>query len=187
MIRAEQEHGQPGAAGEQHMTVVVEVWPVAADQTGLWLLSPDGPWPSPPVLADSEPHVAAEIELIQHSVNLADVSAIHSTSWRAEHTSAVLTYLAVVDVHGLVLEDWPSARPISLDLAQHVGRPPTHGPLDPPAPRHIDVLIHGLRHLRFLLGTDATVAEALGPEWRRHLADLEPAIACMYSEVHEPV
>jgi hypothetical protein len=187
-IRTELEHGQPGAgAGDQPMTVVVEVWPVAADSTGLWLLSPDGPWPSPLILADSEPHMAVELELIQHSVNLAQVAVLHSTSWRTEHTSAILTYAAVIDCgDGLVLDVWPDARPISLELARHVGRPPTHGPLEPPAPRYVDVLIHALRHLRFLLGTDATVARALGATWRRHLADLEPAIACMYSEVHQP-
>jgi hypothetical protein len=170
---------------QEPMTVVTEVWPLAADQTGIWLLNPEGPWPSEPIPADSEPHVAAEIELIQHQVNLADVTALHSTSWRTEHTSAILTYVAVVDVAGLVLDSWPDARPISLELARHVGRPPTHGPLDPPAPRYIDVLYHGLRHLRYLLDTDATVTAALGGTWRGHLAELQPAIAQMYDRVHQ--
>jgi hypothetical protein len=178
--------GSPRWRAQFPMTVTVEVWPIAADETGLWLLSPDGPWPSPPVLADSEPHIAVELELIQHSVSLADVRVLHSTSWRTEHTSAILTYAAVVDCPGLVLDSWPDARPISLELAQHVGRPPTHGPLDPPAPRYVDVLVHGLRHLAYLLTTDATVAGALGETWRVHLAGLEPAIACMYSEIHQP-
>jgi hypothetical protein len=168
------------------MTVVTEVWPLAADQTGIWLLAPEGPWPSEPIPADSEPHMAAELELIQHTVNLADVAVLHSTSWRTEHTSAILTYAAAIRVAGLVLDSWPGARPISLELANHVGRPPTHGPLDPPAPRYVDVLYHALRHLRFLLVTDATVAAALTEAWGVHLAELQPSIAEMYSEVHQP-
>jgi hypothetical protein len=170
---------------EPTMTVTVEVWPVAADETGLWLLGPDGPWPSPPIPADSEPHVAVELELIQHQVNLADVAVIHSTSWRTEHTSAILTYLAVVDVAGLVLDSWPDARPVTTTLADHVGRPPTHGPLDPPAPRYVDVLLHGLRHLAFLLPRDATVAAALPGVWGGHLAEFSPWIAHMYDRVHQ--
>lgn len=185
MIRTEQEHGLP-ESGEPPMTVTVEVWPVAADQTGIWLLDPDGPWASPPVLADSEPHVAVELELIQHTVNLADVTVVHSTSWRTEHTSVVLTYVAVVAGQHLVLNDWPDARPITPLLADHVGRPPTHGPLDPPAPRYVDVLIHALRHLSFLLPRDATVARALPGPWGEHLAAFTPAIARMYDRAHQP-
>jgi hypothetical protein len=166
------------------MTVVTEVWPLAADQTGIWLLNPDGPWPSEPIPADSEPHVAAELELIQHTVNLADVAVLHSTSWRTEGTSTVLTYLAVVRVPGLVVGEWPHARPVTVALADHVGRPPTHGPVDPPAPRYVDVLIHGLRHLAFLLPRDATVAAALPECWGEHLAGFSPAIARMYDRVH---
>jgi hypothetical protein len=172
---------------EPTMTVTVEVWPVAADETGIWLLSPDGPWPSPPIPADSEPHMAVELELIQHTVNLADVAVIHSTSWRTEHTSAILTYVAVVRTEGLVVGEWPDARPVSLELANHVGRPPTHGPMEPPAPRYVDVLYHALRHLRFLLTSDATVAAALTEAWGTHLASLTPAIAHMYDRPHQPV
>jgi hypothetical protein len=167
------------------MTVVTEVWPLAADQTGIWLLAPEGPWPSEPIPADSEPHVAAELELIQHTVNLGDVAALHSTSWRTEGTSVVLTYVAVIRCAGLVLTDWPQARPVTTDLARHVGRPPTHGPLDPPAPRYVDVLYHALRHLAFLLPRDATVAAALPGVWGGHLAEFSPWIARMYDRVHQ--
>lgn len=180
------EHGMPRSERERPMTVTVEVWPVAADETGIWLLSPDGPWLSPPVMADSEPHEAVELELIQHTVSLGDVAVLHSTSWRAEGTAAVLTYVAVVRCPGLVRESWPDARPVSLGLAEHVGRPPTHAPVEPPAPRYVDVLIHAIRHLRFLLTTDATVAAALTEDWGVHLAQFEPAIAKMYGSLHVP-
>jgi len=169
---------------EQPMTVTVEVWPVSADETGIWLLSPDGPWPSPPVMADSEPHLAVELELIQHTVSLIDVALLHSTSWRTEGTAVILTYVAVVRCPGLVRSTWPDARPVGWPLAEHVGRPPTHAPTEPPAPRYIDVLMHGLRHLRFLLDYDATSAEALNGTWRQHLETLEPALSTMYDRTH---
>lgn len=199
---AEPEHGQP--AGEPLMTVTVEVWPLAADETGIYLLSPDGPWPSPPISAHSEPHEAVESELVAHSVSLAYVPLMHSTSWRAEQTSAVLTYPAVVTCPGLVWDAWPEARPVTPELFDHVGRPPTHGPTDPPTPRYVDVLLHALRHLAYEIEPvgprwwpfrwwpfrgrprDATVAVALDPQWKHHLAAFSPAIARMYDRVHQP-
>src|SRR5271165_1416835 len=47
-----------------------------------------------------------------------------------------------------VREAWPEARPINLDLAEVVGKPLSYRPSEAPTPRHIDVLMHGLRHLR---------------------------------------
>jgi hypothetical protein len=37
------EHGQGYEDSGRPMMVVAEVWPVAADELGLWLLSGDGP------------------------------------------------------------------------------------------------------------------------------------------------
>ncbi len=57
-------------------------------------------------------------------------------------------------------------------------------PLQPdaaPIPRYIDVLIHAIRHLRFLLDTDSDVADALGPEWARHLRQFEPVLSGLYT------
>lgn len=51
-------------------------------------------------------------------------------------------------------------------------------------PRYIDVLLHGLRHLRFLLDSDATNAAALAEPWPQHLAPLTPALATMYDQHH---
>ena len=49
------EHGQGYEDSGRPMMVVAEVWPVAADELGLWLLSGDGPRPSLPVMDDAEP------------------------------------------------------------------------------------------------------------------------------------
>jgi hypothetical protein len=59
------EHGQGYEDSGRPMIVVAEVWPVAADDLGLWLLSGDGPRPSLPVMDDSEPFDYAEMELMQ--------------------------------------------------------------------------------------------------------------------------
>lgn len=165
-------------------TVQVEVWAVACDDLGLWLLGEDALRPRLAVGADSDPHAEVELLLTQAGLDLGGqhLAAVHSTSWRSEGPSVVLTYIAAVDCPGPILEHWPDAQPISLGLALHVGKPPAHGATEAPQPRHIDVLYHGLRHLRYLLDTDARVGRALGPDWWRHLGDLAPALAEMYQD-----
>jgi hypothetical protein len=168
------------------MTVWVEVWPVAADEVGIWLLSGDDAWrPDLPVMADNEPHADVELLLAEHDA-LDAAALLHSTSWRVDGPRVILTYMAVIRCPTLVREHWPTARPISIRVARAVGRPPTHAPVEPPAPRYIDVLMHGLRHLRFLLDTDATAAAALDEAWRQHLASFEPALTSMYDQLHQP-
>ncbi len=167
------------------MTVYVEVWPVAADEVGLWLLSGEDAWWSGPVRADDEPHSEVEYALSQHDAQ-DQVSLLHSTSWRVDGPHVVLTYMAVIATPGLVRETWPTALPISLDLADSVGKALPHQPTEPPTPRYVDVLLHGLRHLRFLLDTDPGNSAALNDSWRRHLAALSPALATMYHQERQP-
>jgi hypothetical protein len=164
------------------MTVRVEVWPLAADPAGIWLVSGDDAWRDRlPVMADSEPHADVQLLLAQNNVDF-HAALVHSTSWRVDGTSVVVTYIAVLRTPGLVLDSWPDAKPVPLELAAAVGRPPVHGPTEVPVPRYVDVLFHGLRHLRFLLDTDATSRQALDGSWRRHLGALTPALARMYEE-----
>jgi hypothetical protein len=184
------EHGQGYEDSGRPMTIVTEVWPVAADETGLWLLG-DGPRPSLPVMDDAEPHDYAEMELMQAGM-WATTKALHSTSWRVDYDKAldrnylVVTYIAVIDCAGLVREEWPQSRPITVEVADaELGHVPTHAATEAPAVRHLDVLFHALRHLRFLLAHDATVAATMDELWRRHLAEFEPAIARMYDRMHE--
>ncbi len=167
------------------MTVYPECWPVAADQFGLWLLSGVGPLrPDLPVYADSDVHAEVELELYRNGIDHADVPLLHSTSWRPEGPSIILTYLAAVRRPGLVRENWPTALPISPLLVSQVGKPATHDAAEPPVPRHVDVLEHALRHAAFLLEWDATAASAFDEHWVRHLKVLRPALAGLYSEVH---
>jgi hypothetical protein len=108
---------------------------------------------------------------------------IHSTSWRPDGPFIVLTYVAVVGfTTDAVIDSWGGAKPIGLALADAVGPPQTNAANAPPIPRYVDVLLHAIRHLRFLLSEDSTVAAELDEAWRRHLDVLRPVLAGMYSE-----
>lgn len=161
----------------EHLGVRVEVWPLAADELGIWLLSGD-PWCTPRVPADSEPHAELELLLLEHG--MPRPLLLHSTSWRPEGAAIVLTYAVVIPVTDLVRGQWPEALPVSTDLLPAVGNPPAHGAADIPVPRHVDVLHHGLRHLTMLMQTDASARDVLTDHWATHLAQLEPALAGMY-------
>jgi hypothetical protein len=167
------------------MTVIPEVWPIAADKEGLWLVSGDGPWmPRLPVPADGEVHAEVELTLAFNGVDRREVRLLHSTSWRPVGTSIVLTYVAVVCRPGYVRENWSRAEPISPLLPGAVGKPLVHAAAAAPDPRDVDVLFHGLRHLAFLRDTDATAAAVLVGDWVGHLARFQPALAGMYGEEH---
>jgi hypothetical protein len=158
----------------------LEVWPVAADPVRIWLLSGLKPWCTPlPVMSDEDEN--AEIHAtLQANGALDPPLLLHSTSWRPEDQRLLLTYVAVISVHGLILDAWPDAQPISLELAKAVGNPLTYHPAEAPTPRQIDVLLHAIRHLRFLLETDTGNAAALDQNWRTHLGHLAPTLAGMY-------
>lgn len=163
------------------MTVIPEVWPVAADKQGLWLLSGDGPWQATlPVQADGDVHAEIELLVQMHGLDLSDVPLLHSTSWRPNGTSIVLTYLAVVRRPGPVLENWIDAKPVSPHLLAFTGNPPPHGAAEAPIPRESDVLYHALRHAAFLRDTDTETAAVFDEHWLRHLEKLRPALAGMY-------
>ncbi len=160
------------------MGVVVEVWPVAADKLGIWLVSGADAWRSPRVPSDSEPHFEVETLLLEHA--MPDATLLHSTSWRPDGPTVVLTYVAVIPVAEPVRVRWAAALPVSEQLLPAVGNPPPHGAAEIPVPRYIDVLHHGLRHMRFLLDTDASAREALTGHWAEHLEQLTPVLAGMY-------
>jgi hypothetical protein len=164
------------------MTVRVEVWPVVADEIGLWLISGGDAWRSDNVFADGDLHYEVEYLLAEHDITR--TNALHSTSWRPQGTTVILTYVAALEVRGFARDRWPDAEPVTVALAEAVGKPPTHAANEAPIPRVIDVLMHGLRHLDYLLNHDTETAEALGELWRRHLEPFGPALAGLYSERH---
>jgi hypothetical protein len=178
------------------MTVTVEVWPLAADEAGIWLVSDGDAWRYGPVEAASDVHYEAERLLFRHDIDpdsalFVEVPAarpvtdvIHSTSWRPSGPTIVLTYMAVVRADGYMLETWPEAAPVTSALPAAIGKEPPHGAAAVPVPRVAGVLLHGVRHLAFLATGegDAETAAALDANWLRHLARLRPALAQMFSE-----
>ena len=177
-------------------TVGIEVWAVAADREAIWLDGLDA-WRDGPLPADTTVHFETQRLLLDHGIDPRDtlfvripeaappVDVIHSTSWRDEGPSVTLTYMAVVHTAGFVLDMWPDAAPVTLALPAETKRPAPHRAAK--APEYIrasDVLLHGLRHLKFLISPwgDAEVAAVLDRNWRRHLHALKPALATMYSE-----
>jgi len=92
---------------------------------------------------------------------------LHSTSWRSDGGSVVLTYLAVVE---------PAVEPDPNLAVEPVARSDLARGGEHAAPASIDVgqvLEHALRHLAWLLGDDPVVGEAL-PAWREPLAGYVP-------------
>lgn len=178
------------------MTVTVEVWPLAADEAGIWLLSDRDAWRFGPVEAASDVHYEAELLLFRHGIDPGDAvfiqlpqetprtDVLHSTSWRPDGATIVLTYMAVVKAGGYVRERWPGATPVTAAFAEAFGRQEPHAATAPPVPPLSGVLLHGLRHLRFLATEegDAETAAALDVNWLRHLAPLRPTLARMFSE-----
>lgn len=100
----------------------------------------------------------------------------HSTSWRYENGRTLLTYLVWVDGHKL--ENLPSRRL----FIPSVACPTSRGPLSP-RPESIceaHVLVHGLRHLRYLAldREDAVAAKLLEcRQTRGLLLSIEPALS----------
>jgi hypothetical protein len=168
----------------EKMGITVEVWPLAADEAGIWLISGRDALRWGPVMADGDVHYEAETLLRGFGLDLADVDVLHSTSWRPDGPAVVLTYMAVVTIGGYALDSWPDAAPVTPALPAAVGKAPPHGAAEVPVPRWVDVPLHGIRHLAFLAGPDgdAETAAALDGTWLRHLAQLRPALAEMFSE-----
>lgn len=165
------------------LNVQVETWPVAADVAGCWLLSGQAALMCAPVSQDSDPQFEVETSLVD--VDPRPPAIIHSTSWRPNGPHVILTYIAVFDAHDLpVAEVWPKALPISRALLEVVGAPATNAANAAPAPRDVDVLVHGIRHLAFLRDHDATASAALPAAWLPHLERLRPALAGLYSTPH---
>jgi hypothetical protein len=172
------------------MATWAEVWPVAADAQGIWLLhDPEAEFKGmraagqEPVPADSTVHYCAESVVRRYGLPRAIV--LHSTSWRQDGPRLLATYMAVIPPEDYVRATYPEAVPVPTRLLDVTGNPTPHRADEPPAPRDLDVLYHGLRHLAYLVGPegDVNIRGALeGTAWMAHLAELRPALATMYRE-----
>lgn len=172
----------------ENMAIIVEVWPVSVDPTGIWLLGPDALRADLPVPADSDPLAECKMLLERHGIDEDHLIEIHGTSTRTDGPRLLATHYATVDCPGPVIQHWPAAHPIDLALAQHYGRAPSHLPTEAPMPRDADVLLHALRHLwaRLEYDQDAIDAYRERPLWGLHLQTLSPALARMYGAEFRP-
>jgi hypothetical protein len=145
------------------MEIWAEVWPVAADEACLWLVSGGDAWrPKGPVTATSQPRADVRSELAVRLNVSADalgqiMPSLASTGSRSEEQGLVVTYVAMLDPDGPVRDRWPNAQPVSTDS---------------PA-----VLIDALRYLRdrgdMELDRDGIERPVVLDEtWRRHLSAL---------------
>jgi hypothetical protein len=145
------------------MGVWTEVWPVAADEACLWLVSGGDAWrPKGPVAATSQPRADVRSELAARLNVSADaldqiMPSLASTGSRSEEQGLVVTYVAMLDPDGPVRDHWPNAQPVSTDS---------------PA-----VLIDALRYVRdrgdMELDRDGIERPVVLDEtWRRHLSAL---------------
>lgn len=180
-----QHGGPPEPSSLMHVTA--EIWPVAADERGLWLLSGTWPWASLPFADDTSFNAEFQGELISRGA----VAALgpHGTSCRIDGPSLVCAAVAVIDCIGPVRASWPEAEPIPVErIVAEVGKPPTH-PANrvPDEIRQWDALVGGLRHLAFQLTPygDAELADKMNRWLRFHLANAAPVLFRLYDRVHE--
>lgn len=163
------------------MTLIPEVFAVAAPSDGLWLLDADAWRCRMPVMSDSDPYHEVKLELAAHGA-ADDLLWLHETSGHVDGPTYVLSHIAAVHCPGdEVLDRWPNAVPITRAALVVAGRPPAHGPVELPDVRHFDVLVHGLRTTKGEIQTNEDTAAILGPTyWPVHLEPLAPAFARMY-------
>lgn len=179
------EHGGPPEPSRL-MHLVGEVFPFAADDTGIWLLSGEGPWVTYPIAEDSSPIAECEWELTTHGA--VAVIGPHQSSSRVDGPAGIWTHFAVIECRGPVRATWRHALPVSPRLVDRVGKPPTHpANATPQEVRMVDAFHHALRHLAFQLSEwgDAEIADKLDVNWRRHLAAWRPTLYRLYDRVYE--
>ena len=180
-----QHGGPPEPTSLMHVTA--EIWPVAADEIGIRLVSGDWPWTTLPFADDTSFNAEFQGELIARGV--ATALGPHGTSNRIDGSALVCSAVAVLEVPGLVRDSWPQAQLIDVErVIAKVGKPPTH-PANrvPDEVRHWDALVQALRHLAFQLTPygDAELAKAL-PYWMRvHLTGMSVDLFRLYDRVHE--
>jgi hypothetical protein len=171
------------------MHVTAEIWPLAADEQGIWLVSGDWPWVTLPFADDTSFNAEFQGELVDRGV--AAALGPHGTSCRIDGPSLICTAVAVIDCQGWpVKSSWPHAKPIPVEkIVAEVGKPPTH-PANrvPDEVRQWDALVEGLRHLAFQFTPygNAELAKEMGVWMRVHLVNLSPTLFKLYDREHEP-
>lgn len=143
--------------------VRAEVFVVACAEGGIVLTGPDGPqaWH---VETHGGDHPMDEVRAVVDRA-IPDLMLFHSTSWRWDHGSVVLTFLAVAPRAAVT-----AAAPIGRTALARSGA--TRAPA---VIGSLQVLEHALRHLAWLAREDDVVAAALDDRWHAALQGYVPA------------
>jgi CRP-like cAMP-binding protein len=147
-------------------TGVIEILPVFLRDGAIWGLRAPGEM-TLRVAATGGGHPGDEVVKALRDYGI-EVLLVHSTSWRQEHGSLVITYLAVI-------QPSPGA-PHELAVVpvrrSELARGSATGP--PPSIETDHVVEHALRHLSWLSRDDPVVRHELDDAWREALAPYEP-------------
>lgn len=144
--------------------ITAEVFVVTQSGGQILLTGPDGPQPWRIQAVDAG-HPMALVDMLVRR-HLPAATLVHSTSWRYEADTVVLSFVAAVPAHAVSHLD-----------AVPVPRTPLARGSAHAAPGKVDwkaVLDHGLRHLAWLVRDDDAVASALDPTWHDLLAGYVP-------------
>lgn len=181
----------------EYKRTILEVWPIAADDTAVWLLPGDDALYTHGVPYDHPEHFEVVTALADFGFNMVEgrlpaVRLLHQTSSRENDPQDdprfgrhfLHSWVAVADsCDRYVVDLWPDALPITEALLAQVGNPPPHAPDDRPWPRRIDVLHHAVRHLAFLRLYAEPESRALPILLHPHLDRMEPALATLYMDL----
>jgi hypothetical protein len=169
------------AGGDELMTATAEVWLVGVNKDGPWNLTGHDALRIGPVTSSVGIAGAVEALMARAGAGPDDVAIWHGTSCRDELGAAVQTHIALVNCPD-ILEHWPLAKPIPMELFPEFGQPPAHGPTEVPDNPYIWVLMHAWRHLAFLLEYDSDQAATIEavPYAAALLRGLAPKLFKMY-------
>lgn len=144
--------------------VLAEVFVVQVNDDRLELTGPDGPAPWLIELGETD-HPVEVVDRIVHDV-IGPPRLLHSTSWRRDRASVILSFLVVVDQEVAAgMESRPIGR-AELARSRATAAPQSIG--------SNQVLEHALRHLAWLAKDDPVVAAELTTPWHRALSDYVP-------------
>jgi len=145
--------------------VRAEVFVVAHDGTQALLTGPDGPQPWH-IETSNDEHPLDLVRAMATST-MADIQLVHSTSWRWDRQSVVLSFLVVIAAEAIGAMDRIPIR--RADLARSTAHQ---------APAEIgsnQILEHALRHLAWLAREDEVVAATLSEAWKTELMTYVPS------------
>ena len=136
---------------------------LALDGSDIRLSGPCGAEPWLVEVGDGDP---TEVVTAMARKNLGEPTLVHSTSWRRDRAAVILTFVCVVPP--TAVDSFASTAVRRAELAR--------GGTTSAADRigWEQVTEHALRHLAWLMGDDAVVADALGETWRTSLSTYTP-------------